>query len=61
MAVTPMVEEGETVSAIVVFKDITERKKLQNQLLQINEELEMLVKQEIEARQKQELLTDAAL
>jgi two-component system, LuxR family, sensor kinase FixL len=51
---TPIYEEGEIAGVVVVFGDITERKRLERELLQINEQLEKRVQQEVEARQKQE-------
>lgn len=53
---TPIKEDGEVVGAVVVFRDITEQKALQRELLQINQQLEARVKEEVAARQKQELV-----
>jgi two-component system, LuxR family, sensor kinase FixL len=53
---TPIHEEGEISGVVVVFGDITERKRLERELIQINDQLEKRVQQEVQARQKQELL-----
>jgi PAS domain S-box-containing protein len=53
---TPIREEDDIVGGVVVFNDITERKKLQRELQQINENLEKRVEKEISIRQKQEFL-----
>ncbi|HRF56695.1 MAG TPA: PAS domain-containing sensor histidine kinase [Campylobacterales bacterium] len=53
---TPIKEDGAVVGAVVVFRDITEQKALQRELLQINQQLEARVKEEVAARQQQELI-----
>ena len=40
---TPLVENSGTVGAVVVFRDITERKKAEEEIRKLNEELEQRV------------------
>lgn len=53
---SPLFEDGEIVGSVAVFRDITDRLKLENELRSLNKELEKRVESEVEKRFESEAI-----